>query len=523
MRLLSLSIILLLLGGISPARAEWLEASSAHFVVYADDTERDLRRYSDQLERYHAAMAFLTGRNTTKPSPSNRVTVYLVRSERAVQDLYGKGSKFVGGFYVPRAGGSVAISPRVSVGVGEDDFSRVALLHEYAHHFMISASAMPLPRWASEGGAEFFSASKFEKDGGITVGRAAQHRAAELYLARDVSAADLLDPAEYAKHAGKSYDAFYGKSWLLYHYLTFDEARKGQLRAYYAALEKGTVMREAAVQAFGDFTLLEKDLDRYLGRSKISALGLPASLLQVGPVEVRRLRPGEAAIMPVVIRSQRGVDDAQAKAVLTDARAIAVRFPGDPAVLCALAEAEFDAGNDKAAIAAADAAIAIDPGQTRAYLQKGYALFHTAQNETDKPAAYKRARAPFIALNARESDHPIPLIYYYLSFTMQGREPPPLAIEGLIRAVEVAPFDLGLRMTLATALIRTGRQGEARKAMGPVAFNPHGGGLAEAARRVLAKLDTEPGWKGSDINKVIGPASEAKASSPFDAPPDLSR
>ena len=66
-------------------------------------------------------------------------------------------------------------------------------------------------------------------------------------------------------------------------------------------------------------------------------------------------------MMPVIIRSRRGVDDEGAKAVLTDARAIASRFPKDPAVLSALAEAEHDAGNDKEAIAAADAALADDP------------------------------------------------------------------------------------------------------------------------------------------------------------------
>jgi tetratricopeptide (TPR) repeat protein len=511
MRLLSLSIIPCLVGLANPARAEWLEASSDHFVVYAEDSERDLRRYSLELERYHSAMSLLTGRNAQKPSPSNRVTVYLVASDGAVQNLYGKGGKFIGGFYIPRAGGSVAIAPRVPVGTIGDDIAKISLLHEYAHHFMISASAMPLPRWASEGGAEFFSTSKFEKDGSVTVGRAAQHRAAELYLARDVTAADLLDPAVYAKHSGKGYDAFYGKSWLLYHYLTFEPSRKGQLHAYYRALEKGTGMREAAVQAFGDFAVLEKDLDRYMGRSKLSALGLLPSMLQVGPVEIRRLRPGEAAIMSVVIRSRRGVNDAQARAVQADARSVAVRFPRDPAVLGALAEAEFDAGNDKAAISAADAAIAIDPAQTNAYLQKGYALFHIAESETDKAATYKRARGPFLALNAREHDHPLPLVYYYRSFAMQGIEPPRLAIDGLARAVDLAPFDLGLRMTLAAALIHVGRPSEARTAIGPVAFNPHGGGLAEAARKVLAKLDAEPEWRGAGIDSMIGSAGADQA------------
>src|SRR5687768_1437546 len=88
------------------ARADWLEASSPHFVVYADDSERDIRRFSEQLERYHDAMTVVTGQTLPPPSPSNRVTVFVVKSEREIQRL--AGSRVIAGFYIPRAGGSVA-------------------------------------------------------------------------------------------------------------------------------------------------------------------------------------------------------------------------------------------------------------------------------------------------------------------------------------------------------------------------------------------------------------------------------
>src|SRR5690606_15998698 len=71
------------------AQAEWLEASSAHFVVYADDSERDVRRFSEQLERFHAAMEIVTGLEGEPPSPSNRVTVFMVRNQRQVERLAG--------------------------------------------------------------------------------------------------------------------------------------------------------------------------------------------------------------------------------------------------------------------------------------------------------------------------------------------------------------------------------------------------------------------------------------------------
>lgn len=494
------------------ASAEWLEASSDHFVIYADDSERDIQRFSEQLERFHAGMALLTHNSVPKPSPSNRVTVYVVRNDAAVRDLYGGDSRFVSGFYVPRAGGSLAIVPRVEARAGSElDFSMVVLLHEYAHHFLISSSSMAMPRWLSEGGAEFFASASFERDGTLGMGRPAQHRGWELFNAADVSVAELLDPERYEKRQKRDYDAFYGKSWLLYHFLTFDKEREGQLARYVRLLAEGKSMPDAAVEAFGDLRELEKAVDRYLRKPRLIALRLGPELLQTGPIAVRRLSAGEAAIMPVRIRSRVGVDEDLARSLVGKARAIAARFPGDAGVLSALAEAEYDTGNDDEAIAAADAAIAIDPARVNAYVQKGYALFRQAQDAApkDAEAAYKRARAPFLALNKLENDHPLPLVYYYRSFAEQGGRPPELAISGLVRASDLAPFDLGLRMNVATALIQAGRQPEARFALEPVAFNPHGGEMAQAARNLLDRLTAEPGWKGEGMGAVVAASGGA--------------
>ncbi|MCB2057797.1 MAG: hypothetical protein H6916_02050 [Novosphingobium sp.] len=494
--------------------AEWLEASSNHFVVYGNTSESNLRKFSDQLERYDAAMGKITSTSNPPPSPSNRVTVYLVDNEEAVRKLIGggKAARFVGGFYIPRAGGSLAVIPRVQSGGGNDGgmgWSMIVLLHEYAHHFLISNSAFPYPRWMGEGAAEFFASANFEKDGSVGLGRPAVHRANELALAADVTATDLLDPEHYEKRRGKStaYDAYYGKSWLLYHYLTFSAERKGQLSAYSRALLSGKSMVEAGHAAFGDFAQLEKELDSYLRKPRMSYLKLAGTALDPGTVTIRVLREGEAAIMPVRIRSKVGVNKETAPGVLADARAVAAKYPEDPAVLAALAEAEYDAGNDAEAIVAADGAIGRDPGQVNAYLQKGYALFRIAgKGEGDAVAAWRAARAPFLALNAIENDHPLPLLYFYLSYRRQGREPTENAVMGLERASELSPFDLGLRMTVAMQELHDGRTEAARFFLVPVAYNPHGGPLAGAARKVLDRIASDPAWRGDGT--VIDPATK---------------
>ena len=251
--------------------------------------------------------------------------------------------------------------------------------------------------------------------------------------------------------------------------------------------------------SFSEHRELEHELDRYLLKSRMTMIKLPASMIKTGPVVVQGMTAGASAVMPVIIRSRRGVDREMAKAVLADARAIASRFPKDAAVLSALAEAEHDAGNDKEAVAAADAALAVDPRQVNAYVQKGLSLYRIAQDAPDRDESYKEARAPFTALNRIENDHPLPLFYYYDSFVRQGKTPSSLAIQALERASELAPFDLGLRMTLAMQQLRVGDRKQARRNLLPVAYNPHGGNMAEFASKTLERMDKEPNWDGSDM------------------------
>lgn len=488
-----------------PALAEWYEASSDNFVIYADNKERDIQRFAEMLERYHNAMAFLTARELDKPSPSNRVVIYVVGGARQIRELAGGKDRRIAGFYIPRAGGSRAFVQEIrNSSGGRPDIATIVLLHEYAHHFLIGSSRFAMPRWLNEGAAEFFAASTFEDDGSVIVGGPAQHRGPELFYADPVPVRELLDPALYEQKRGSRYDAFYGKSWLLYHYLTFSKERTGQSQQYQINLMQGTPPLAAAEAAFGDLNKLERELRAYM-RGKFAAYVLPPDKLSTGPVVLRKLPPGEAEMMPLIIRSQRGVDADEAAEILPLARAIAARHPDDAGVLAALAEAEFDAGNDAEAIAAADRAIARDPSRANAYVQKGYALFRQAGDADDRKAAFSAAMKPFEALNAIKNDHPLPLIYYYRSYVERGADPPENARAALERASALAPFDQGLQLNAGMMLINEGKHAIARQFLAPVAANPHGGGASERAKQLIALVANMPDGQKVDTHNLPEP------------------
>ncbi|QYJ08110.1 DUF1570 domain-containing protein [Qipengyuania flava] len=469
-----------------PVQAAWHRAESDHFVIYADDSEKDLARFAEALEKYHAAMSLVTGREVEKPSPSNRVTIYAVGGSRSMRKL--AETKNVGGFYMPRAGGSVAFVPDVRPSYGEPRHSFRVLLHEYAHHFLIGSARFGMPRWMDEGGAEFFASARFMRDGEVHLGRAANHRAGELAFATKVSMEELFERGNVQRGGTVERDSFYGRSWALYHYLTFSEERKGQLLDYARRIAAGQSSLDAARSVFGDIDALGHEVDEYLKQRKMNAFVIAPDRLTINPVIVRPVSAGMAEMMPVIMRSKRGVKREQANEVLIDAREVAAAYPQDADVLAALAEAEYDAGNLTEAIAAADAALAIDPASKNALVQKGYALFAQARDAEDADAAYAQAMKPFSALNRLEQDHPLPLIYYYQSFVRRGAAPNETARHALERASRLSPFDRSLAMNAGLMQAREGKIALARRTLQPVAANPHGGRMADDAQRYLDEL-----------------------------------
>lgn len=55
-----------MLGLSTPASAKWRMAESEHFVIYAEDSAKDLQKFAQMLENYHAAMAIVSGRTVDK-------------------------------------------------------------------------------------------------------------------------------------------------------------------------------------------------------------------------------------------------------------------------------------------------------------------------------------------------------------------------------------------------------------------------------------------------------------------------
>jgi tetratricopeptide (TPR) repeat protein len=472
-----------------PSHADWRVAETAHFIVYANASEAALRRNAERLEKFDKALRLSRGILESSLGKAGRLTVYFVGTKDRVAALAGTAN--VAGFYIPRAGASVAFVPGDLFGEGPFALgTQQVLQHEYAHHFL--ATTWPdaaLPSWVSEGWAEFHATASFDREGNLQFGGAPLYRAHGLQAGNPLQIRQILAGAA-GRLRPDQREALYGRGWALVHYLSFEPSRRGQLSAYLDAITRQRKSPEAAAAAFGDPDTLDQELERFLRQRKISGFRIRAENLAIPPVSIRLLRPGEAAMLPIRIRSDAGLEEKTAAALYAEARKIATGFPDDAEVQRALAGAAYVAGNPAAALAAADRAIAADPNLVEAYCTRAMAQMSIAEAaRDDTPETWAAIRRTIDRAGWLDPEDPRPLILLYRSYADRRQWPPEPVRKGLLQAYALAPQDRGLRMQVAGMLVGEKKLVEARAMLLVLTYDPHASGAGAAASRMIDTID----------------------------------
>ncbi len=477
------------------AQADWYRASSKHFVVYSDDSERDVRDYTTQLEQFDQAVRRWHVAPENPRGDSARVTVFVLDDQAAVGKLAGRSN--VAGFYRPSAGESMAFAPRAGSDGSGDLGARAVLFHEYAHHWMLTNwTDAALPPWFVEGFAELHATAMF-RGNKIIFGAVPLYRR---YSIGQMNAMpmDRLLKFDVGKLNGLETDALYSHGWALTHYLTFDPVGRKQLAAYIGALNSGKAGNPSKL--IGDGRTMDMQLNQYVRRKQLPSAAFDVDTLAIGTIDVRKLSAPEAATMPAMILSKRGVNTSTAPKALDVARRVTAPFPADAFAQNELAEAEFDACNvdtkaDAAcfarAEAAADRALAADPKSVHALTYKGMAQVAALEKAKVKDAArWKAARQWFLTANKVDTEAPQPLIAYYDSYADAGEAATKNAQAGLLYAYALAPYDADLRLRATRVYLTQGNVAAARVAISPLAYNIEARGRAEYAKKALAAIDT---------------------------------
>lgn len=478
---------LVLVAAGSPARAAWYEAKTKHFIIYSEQKPDEIQDFANRLEKFDSAVRF--ARNMADPplADSGKLRVYVLRDQDAVARMAGAAGSGIAGFYLSDITGARIFVYRKR---GEEAKFKmtpeVVFFHEYFHHLMLSYTDAAMPRWVVEGFAEFFSTASIEDDGSVLLGKAAEHRAAPLFLLADLSVKKMLEDSDKDLSYGETM-MLYGRGWLLAHYLAFEPTRQGQLEKYLRDVQAGRPAVQAAEEAFGDLRELGRALDRYVKQKRLPGLRVPADKLQVGSISIRPLPEGRAAVMDLRMRLDRRSKLRQGDAahIAQQAQRPARRYPNDAFVQSTAAKAELAAGNYAAAITAANRAIATNPNQAEPLITKARAQMAMAA-AASQTANWTAIRDLILKANRADPENAEPLMLFYESFAAAGTPPTANASKGLLYARVLMPQDDDLRLTAARQLVVDGRLAEARSTLVPMAYDPHGKHRDLAAEAVTA-------------------------------------
>ena len=132
--------------------------------------------------------------------------------------------------------------------------------------------------------------------------------------------------------------------------------------------------------------------------------------------------------------------------------------------------------------------MAADPKNVHALIYKGLARMELAK-ANPASANWAEVRSWFAKANRLDTENAEPLMLYYQTFMAAGAQPTDSATKGLLYALVLAPQDAQLRLLASRQLLKDGRAAEAKQAIAPLAFDPHGGALRDIAKKVVGDMD----------------------------------
>ena len=474
MRFLSALLLLLLP---APLLAEWKQAETQRFRVYADMPAPQLEQRARLLEDFHALLVRATGRNLPDGAP--RLDVFLVEN-MADASPWRQVDPRISGFYRASAGRISAFAMEQVPDSRTPELAQTLLLHEYAHHFLLGASRNAYPAWYVEGFAEYYSTARFGEER-IEYGLPSPVRSATLARAPWIPMERLLarDPSLLR---GDESAIFYAQSWLLTHYLFRAPGMRDRLSAYLKAYAAGADPVEAFREHIDpDFRGFEKKLRRYGVReatySYFNRIEAPRA-----EVSLTTLPPAASVLLLPMTAVEYGVPFDKRDAALADIRERAARYPDEALSQRALALGELQLGSPIVAAELLDQQLARTPRDADLLRWRAQAARMTVQKDS-----FEIARGYLLrAMEADPQDWRTLLAYSRL-YRSTSQPMPDAALDALLRAYNLAPQVTDVVLDTALALSNAGRTGEAARVLEPLAWAPHGGPAAELAQRMLAK------------------------------------
>jgi len=521
----------------APARAEWRRAETAHFIVYGNTSESQLRAYAQKAERFDSLLRTYYPIEVDHEIP--KLEIYLANGSRDMNLAYPGIGASVAGYYAPNNG-------RIHAVVNTEAISGdVVLFHEYAHHFMFQMRSNAYPSWFVEGFAEYYGTAEVRPDR-IRFGAHLPGRMDALNQGAN-SWARMEDVLKWRYTPSGRYPAYlyYAQSWAMTHYFMSTPERTRMLGQYLSAVVGGQGSVEAMRAVTGRSPeQLQNDVRLYVSGPIIT--WTPQIDIPVPEVTVTVLSPAESALVwldlrldgetvveepveedgatrkPDAQKAREALERAESRAdLIRDSFAAAARYPDDPVAIRVAARAHR-LSNDPAAALTALQPLLSDSSTDAAVLRlAAMALLDQARTGTDADAgAGLRRRASGYLARAMDADPLEFQNYLGLNDTRRGqtRYPTDNDISTLEVAVALAPQSFDARLRLGEAYMSRQLNAEAVQVLLPVSNSPHRSSYTRRAREMISAARTAQGQAVEAIETP--PAEQDSVESKADDPPN---
>jgi tetratricopeptide (TPR) repeat protein len=473
------------------ARAGWTQLRSQNFFFIGDASERTIRATAQKVEQFREVMLrAIPGAPATSPVP----TVVLV---------FGSDGSFTP--YKPRfegrtveAAGLFLQSDDINyilVNAGSFDQAFKVVFHEYSH-FLLGNWSEEMPVWLNEGMAEVYATFQ-ERDGGksAVLGMLDRNHLgllqdSPLIPLRELIAIDHTSPTY---NEGTRRGVLYAQSWALVHYLMFgEEARRPQLQAFMSAIRMGTQAEQAFGDAFGDVSVLDKELRNYIRRFRFPAIRVDFGERVDGGTTARGepIPESQASAYLGDVLARLGRVDA-ARALL---RALVDKDGGSARAACALGLIELREKRYDEALPLLERAATLAPDDAWIQTALGDALIRRseADSDADSDALLERARAALSRAAGRDDASAQTLATFGRAHLFDGGDPA-RAFASLERAVKLVPGREDYRVLLAHALLLQHEYSRATSQLGPLVARASRPEIRDQARRLLAAVSRAQG------------------------------
>ncbi|MDQ8028953.1 MAG: tetratricopeptide repeat protein, partial [Brevundimonas sp.] len=325
-------------------------------------------------------------------------------------------------------------------------------------------------------------------------------------------------PGEITRSAHR--DTYYPVAWLLTHWFMSDDARRGQLQTYIAAVGAGVdpvvAMQDATGMTLGE---LRRQLSNYTrGALRVAVYNVERADPEV---VITTLPPSADDLLLLGQRLKVGVPDGERAATAALVRQRAARHPNDPFALLQLGHAELHFGDPAEGEAVLTRLLEIEPENVEALQLMASRYTALAHDEADDRTRHL-VQAQGYLRRAYAAD---PEQYYTLYMLAQVREtaagyPTENDLLTWRLAHERAPQLPGIRLGFASAMMQADRFDAAIALLQPLADSPHGGPATDAAQTLMDRAkNRQPPLSREEIDA----AQDASAPPPEPAEPEPSQ